>query len=242
MHCDSNSVKQNQTLVGLYSSAFAAANGFSVIPSNFEKATALFAARKSVKGTWIDDKDEYLAPDEQHPDYQQFVIDSLVYALFNNSSQQSSMRQVTYKNKKHDIKNEFFWMPKIRMQELAEKYDYDELYRDTKNSGNDRYVHNMLFIKSGSLMQANDVYSKLSPDAKRVLDMATELVEKSFGMRQVVSQQHPEYHLDCWDAGYAQLKLVWKDYHKLEFKAFRDAYKAFENRMRPLVYTLGFLQ
>ena len=241
-HNNGNSVRDNQTLVGLYSSAFSVHQGFSVIPANFEKATALFAARKVVKGTWIDDKDEYLAPNEQHTDYQQFATDSLVYALFNNSSQQSSMRQVTYKNKKHDIKNEFFWMPKIRMQELAEKHDYDELYRDTKNSGNDRYVHNMLFIKSGSLMQANDVYSKLSPDAKRVLDMATELVEKSFGMRQIVSQQHPEYHLDCWDAGYAQLKLVWKDYHKLEFKAFRDAYKAFENRMRPLVYTLGFLQ
>jgi hypothetical protein len=241
-HNNGNSVRDNQTLVGLYSSAFSVHQGFSVIPANFEKATALFAARKVVKGSWTNDKDEYLAPDEQHQDYQQFATDSLVYALFNNSSQQSSMRQVTYKNKKHDIKNEFFWMPKIRMQELAEKHDYDELYRDTKNSGNDRYVHNMLFIKSGSLMQANDVYSKLSPDAKRVLDMATELVEKSFGMRQVVSQQHPEYHLDCWDAGYAQLKLVWKDYHKLEFKAFRDAYKAFENRMRPLVYTLGFLQ
>ena len=238
---DSNNLMQ-QNVVFLASSVIGANGNKAITPTNFEKVMALFAARKMVASTWINQKDEYLAPNEQHSDYQQFATDSLVYALFNNASNQSSMRQVTYKNKKHDIKNEFFWMSKSRMQELAEKHDYDELYRDTKNSGNDRYVHNMLFVKSGSLMQANDVYSKLSPDAKRVLDMATELVEKSFGMRQVVSQQHPEYHLDCWDAGYAQLKLVWKDYHKMEFKAFRDAYKAFENRMRPLVYTLGFLQ
>lgn len=242
MHSDSNSVKQNQTLVGLYTSTFAAAHGFSVVVENFQKATSLFAARKTIKGTWINDKDEYLAPDEQHPDYQQFAYDSLVYSLFNNSSQQSSMRQVTYKGKKYDIKNEFFWLSKEKMLELAEEHGYDELYRDAKNSGNNRYIHNMLFVKSNSVLQTNDVYNKLSSDAKLVIDMATSLVEKSIRIRQLVSQQHPEYHLDAWDAGYAQLKLIWKEYFKDDFKAFRDAYKALEDRMRPLVYTLGFLK
>lgn len=118
------------------------------------------------------------------------------------------------------------------MLELAEEQGYDELYRDAKNNGNNRYVHNMLFVKT------SDIYNKLSPDAKTVLDMASALVEKFINIRQLVSQQHPEYHLDAWDAGYAQLKLIWKDY----FKAFRDAYKTLEDRMRPLVYTLGFLK
>ena len=29
-----------------------------------------------------------------------------------------------------------------------------------------------------------------------------------------------ENHLDSWDAGYAQLKLVWKEYFKDEFNEF----------------------
>jgi hypothetical protein len=48
-------------------------------------------------------------------------------------------------------------------------------------------------------------------------------------------------HLNSWDAGYAQLKLVWKEYFAEEFKEFRQLYKTLEDRMRPLVYELGFL-
>lgn len=237
-----NSIYKNGTDVFITSSCSSVANGLSILSKNIQKTTALFAARKTIKGDWINDKDEYLAPDEQHPDYQQFVYDTLVYSLFNNSSQQSSMRQVSYKGKKHDIKNEFFWLSKEHMLKLAEDNSYDELYRDAKHNGNNRYVHNMLFVKTNSVLHENDVYNKLSPDAKAVLDMATALVDKSISIRQLVSQQHPEYHLDAWDAGYAQLKLVWKDYFKDDFKAFRDAYKVLEDRMRPLVYTLGFLK
>lgn len=238
---DSNNLMQ-QNVVFLASSVISANGNKAITAQNLQFVTSLFCARKAVKGTWLNDKDEYLAPDEQHPDYQQFVYDSLVYSLFNNSSQQSSMRQVVYKGKKHDIKNEFFWLSKEHMLKLAEDNSYDELYRDAKNNGNNRYVHNMLFVKTNSVLHENDVYNKLSPDAKAVLDMATALVDKSISIRQLVSQQHPEYHLDAWDAGYAQLKLVWKDYFKDDFKAFRDAYKVLEDRMRPLVYTLGFLK
>jgi hypothetical protein len=48
-------------------------------------------------------------------------------------------------------------------------------------------------------------------------------------------------HLNSWDAGYAQLKLVWKEYFSEDFKEFRQLYKNMEDRMRPLVYELGFL-
>jgi hypothetical protein len=48
--------------------------------------------------------------------------------------------------------------------------------------------------------------------------------------------------LNSWDAGYAQLKLVWKEYFQEEFKEFRQLYKNLEDRMRPLVYELGFLK
>jgi hypothetical protein len=75
---------------------------------------------------------------------------------------------------------------------------------------------------------------------KLILDKATELVEKSMELRQVMAND--ENHLDVWDAGYTQLKLVWKEYFQEEFKEFRQQYKALEDRMRPLVYELGFLK
>lgn len=106
-----NSIQVNQLNVSLFSSATPKGNsGQTISEDNFKKCTALFTARKIIKSDWINQKDEYLAPNELHPDYRQFELDSLVYSLFNNSSQQSSLRQVDYKDKKWDIKNEFFWL------------------------------------------------------------------------------------------------------------------------------------
>ena len=140
------------------------------------------------------------------------------------------MRQVDYKNRKHDIKNEFFWMSNSAIRELAVSNHYDELYRDTVNEPSERFVFNKLATV------------QLSPDASEVLNLATQLVLSSVNTRKTMSEESPEFHLDSWDAGYAQLKLVWKKFHADEFKKFRDSYKAMEDRMRPLVYELGFLK
>jgi hypothetical protein len=67
-------------------------------------------------------------------------------------------------------------------------------------------------------------------------------VKKSIDMRKLLSESNPDFHLDSWDAGYAQLKLVWKEYYKEEFNEFREKYKALEDRLRPMVYELGFLR
>ena len=117
------------------------------------------------------------------------------------------------------------------MKSLGNKHEYDNLYNDVRTDS-DRYVHKLLFGQER-------IYDKLSPDAKLVLDKATELVEKSIKLRQVMANN--ENHLDSWDAGYAQLKLVWKEYFKEDFQEFRKLYKNLEDRMRPLVYELGFL-
>lgn len=228
-----NNIESNSVNVSLFSTARSNRGGFSVIKENFHKVVSLFTARKSITPTWINCKDEYLAPNEEHELYEQFTHDSIVYSLFNNSSQQSSLRQITYKEKLWDIKNEFFWLSKNDIQQLAEENHYDELYKDSRTS-DERFVYKKLFEEG--------IYDKLSPDAKEVLDIATNLLKKSIGMRKIVSEEHPEYHLDSWDAGYAQLKLVWKEYYKDDFKVFRDKYKALEDRMRPLVYELGFLR
>jgi hypothetical protein len=198
---------------------------------NFIKSCSVFSSRKLIKGDWLNDKDEYLAPNEQHEQYNQFTYDAIIYSLFNNSSQQSSLRQVTYKNKLWDIKNEFFWMSKNEMLEISNTNNYSDLYNDARTDS-DRYVYKLLFGEER-------IYDKLSPDAKLVLDKATELVTKSIQMREIFATD--ENHLKSWDAGYAQLKLLWKEYYSDEFNQFRQLYKNLEDRMRPLVYELGFL-
>jgi hypothetical protein len=228
---NSNNVGGNRQHVALFTGTCSKAHGLSIIDKNIYKCLNLFTARKLIFGDWINDKDEYLTPNENHEQYEQFTNDSIVYSLFNNSSQQSSLRQVTYKNKLWDIKNEFFWISKDTMKSLGDKHGYDELYNDVRTDS-DRYVHKLLFGEER-------IYDKLSPDVKLVLDKATELVEKSMDVRKLISDD--TNHLNSWDAGYAQLKLVWKEYFSDDFKEFRQLYKNMEDRMRPLVYELGFL-
>jgi len=232
-HTAGNAIYKNSTDVGLYTSCNSNGNSHSLFKDNFSNSICGFCVRKTIQPTWENCKDEYLAPNEEHPLYEQFTYDSIVYSLFNNSSQQSSLRQVDYKGKKWDIKNEFFWMSKEEILDLAEENKYDEVYRDARTS-DDRFVFKMLFEEG--------IYEKLNTDAKKVIDMATDLTKKSFEMRELMSESKSEYHLDSWDAGYAQLKLVWKEYFKDEFKEFRTAYKDLESRMRPLVYELRFLR
>ena len=118
------------------------------------------------------------------------------------------------------------------MMEWANKEGYDALYKDAK-AGEDRYVYRELI---------DGLYDKLSPDAREILEAANALLKKSISMRKFMSEDYPEYHLDSFDAGYAQLKLVWKEYFKKEYEEFRELYKEFEMRMSCLVYEIGYLR
>jgi len=226
-----NSVYDNATFVFLLSECSSRSHGLSITKENFSKVCSLFTARKAIKSEWYNQKDEYFAPNESHPQWEQFTKDAIVYALFNNSSQQSSLRDIDYKEKKWDIKNEWFFMDKQEMLDLAEENGCDEMYKDAKTS-TERFVAKKL----------DEVYNDLSNEAKTVLDMAKELTRNSMGMRKMMAEQDSSLHLDSWDAGYAQLKLVFKAYFPDEFKAFRDAYKVLEQKMIPMVYELEFLK
>jgi hypothetical protein len=172
-----------------------------------------------------------MAPDENSELYHNFTLDSVILSLFNNASTQASLRQITYKEETWNTKNEFFWMSKAEMTELGEQINYNELYNDVRTDS-DRYVYKLLFGNNG-------IYDQLSQEAKDVLDSATNLVRHSFAMRRNFADNIN--HLNSWDAGYAQLKLLWKEYFPEQFKEFRAKYKVLEDKMRPMVYELGFL-
>lgn len=233
-HNNANSIQYNPTYVGLYSMSFASAHGLPVLKENFTRCTAMFTARKLIDGNWINDKDEYLAPNENHQDYKRFEADSIVYSLFHNSSNQTSMRQITYKGKLYDIPNEFFWMSKDTMMDLANEHHDDFMFNDARTTSKERYVF--------TLLQKPEVSQYLSDTAKQLLSMATDMTIKSMKYRTLFESDHPDYHIHTWDAGYYQLKNLWKEYLPEDFKKFRELFKSFGNELRPMVYSLGFLR
>lgn len=226
-----NNVQFNDSYVGLFSTSFGNGHGHGISKDNFTRCTSAFAARKLIESNWINDKDEYLAPDETNPDYHKFEMDSVIYSLFNTSSNQSSLRNVEYKGKTWNIKNEFFFISKDEMMKLANENKNTECYNDARTS-NERYVYEFI-VKH---------WEEFSDDAKEVYNKAKELVEKSFKYREMLNEEEPKYQINNWDAGWYQIKGLLKAYMPNELKEFNELYKKFSNRLRPMVYELGFLK
>ena len=201
----------------------------SILPENFYKVVSLFSARKLIMPNWINSKDEYLAPDESNPKFKEFVNDSVIYSLFESASNQSTLRNMEYKNKKWNIKNEFFWMSREEIMNLADKNNNEYCYDDAITS-TDRFVYKYLQKIT------------LSPEAQAVLDYANKLVRDSFKYRDMFNSDFPDYQINNWDCGYYQLKALWKEYMPEEFAEFRALYNKLADKMRPMVYELGFLK
>lgn len=198
--------------------------------SNFDRCVAGFAARLICDKNAYNQFDEFLKPDESHSKFNEFINDSLVYCLFSCKSYQSSLRNVEFKGKMYNIHNNFFWMSRSEIEDLADQCNLDDVYVDA-HTALDRFVYKKL---QGL---------ELSKEAQAVLDKASEFLKKSFKFRKLFSSEHPEYQLDkCWDAGWYQVKGLLKEYMKEELKEFNGLVKTLGDKMRPMVYELGFLK
>jgi hypothetical protein len=228
--CEGDTVESNPSSVFIISGPSYRNRGVNINKSNFLYITSYFSARKSISCDWKNQKDSYIFNESQISD--ENLYDTIVYSLFNSSSSQCAVSSIIIKDVEYKIKNEFFWISSNQMKELGDTKGYDLLYNDARIS-QDRYVYKLLFGEER-------LYDRLSNDAKKVLNKATELVNNSIEIRQNIAND--ENNLNSWDAGYAQLKELWKEYFPNEFKEFRELYKKLENKMKERTYNLEFLK
>jgi hypothetical protein len=120
-------------------------------------------------------------------------------------------------------------MGKDEIETLANENNNDECYADAHTS-TDRYVYTIL----------NGI--ELSAEAQAVLGKARELTIKSFPYRSLFNEEHPEYQVNNWDCGWYQIKAICKEYLSEDLKEFGELYKKLADKMRPMVYELGFLK
>jgi len=228
-----NNVEYNTQYVSLLSGTSSCANGYSYNESNFTRCTALFTARRVIKGNWVNWADEYIAPNESNPRYKEFENDSIIFSIFESKSNQSSLRNITYRHNQYDIKNEFFFMKKDDILALADENGYDHTFDDCKASS-ERYVADLLFNKG--------LYENLSSEAKEVLDKAIDMTRNTFSRREQFDDENSKYQIMNWDCGYYQLKELWKVYCPNDFKEFRESFKKLQDKLIPMVYELVFLK
>lgn len=227
-----NSVQDNATAVGLFSLAYSNANGLYLYPDNFMRAMALFAARKIIKHTWINNCDEYCAPTpevEASDEFKQFAADSLILALFHPANNCTAVRGIPFKGGEVDVHNNMFWETPEYMRELADREHCPEVYNDLRGVSGDPYVSTMMRVPMGV-------------EAKALIDAGNDLLAISMEKREMFSRLHPEYHLNAWDAGYFQLKHLWREHYKEEHDELSRLRKELEKSLIPRVYSLGFLR
>ena len=151
-----------------------------------------------------------------------FRNDAFIYSIFGNYC-------CSVKIGNDQLKNEFFWMSKSEIESLALKYDNDDCFNDA-HSSSERFVYTKL----------QDI--SLSPEAQAVMDKANDIVRKSFKYRTQFNKEHPEYQINNWDCGFYQIKKLCKEYMPELLNEFKEVYKVLADKMRPMVYELGFLK
>lgn len=225
---NSNNVDTNAQGVILFSAEgkMGGASMVSILPENFDRCISLFAVRRLIECDWQNWTDEYLAPNTDSPLWNEFVNDSLIYSLFESKSNQSSLRNVEYKGKTWNIKNEWFWRSAAEMTEKANACGNDDMYNDARVSS-DRYVYTKL---QGIT---------LSKEAQAVLDKANEILDATMKRRIVFNEEHPEYQVNNFDCGWYQIKAMAT---KEELREFKVLFDKLADKMRPMVYELGFLK
>ena len=220
--CPGNDVQNNGATFINSNCSYNAGGSHFITESNYEDCVSVLAARNLISTNWVIDKDEYMQPNENIPEYKQYIKDAVVYTIFGN--------QKSYRGE-NGYNNEFFWMSKQEMLDLAEKYNNDYTYEDALNS-EERFVY----------LKLQEIKDDLSLEAKAVLDKAIDLVKSSFQYREMFNESHPEYQINNWDCGFYQIKELLKEFMPNELKTFRTLHKQLGDKIRQQVYELGFLK
>ena len=210
-------VQYSEKYIGLYSFGFGAGQGFSITPNNLLRAVATFSIRRSVYEDmssagrlWCNWESIFRAPSGTLSDDDTFLIDCLVYSLFDHKARQTSLRDYDYNGSTYTIVNEFFPWSRDSIKELAISAikdkgltDFRDVERDiTQHGKKERLVHTTL--------EKAKKEGHLSTEAQSLLDASWKLVEESFNDRTTHAEDFPRYQSANWDAGWLQIRsMLW---------------------------------
>ncbi len=254
---NANCPQQNQ-VVFFTSSCGSAANGLSVLAGDgWRRAIALYSARKLIAGDWINDKDEYLAPQTEKEGYEQWVDDCHVYALLHSSNNMSAMRGVEYKGQTYNIHNHFFFLTRQEALDLYGSHKQARaFYRDAKSNPIPYEKEIELEDVTPKWRKNGDPYFSyvlptlnLSELAKEILADLTNLFVESFALRSktdhvVERGKSTDLHLGAWDAGIYQHKKLWytDPVLKARWDVLREKHSRLGKSLEHGVKTYGFLK
>ena len=218
-----NSVVLNAQEVALFSAPYRTANGFNLLPENFDRAVSGFAARRLVVDNVWNHQDCYMAPDTEHHKYAEWQKDCYIFSMFESKSNQTSIKGEV-DGEAYDFVNNFY--------PFTKKETYEILGLDWKQNSKEE----TRFIRSSGKLD------NLTAEGQKVLDDFKACLSASAKARPEYAKAHPELQVARWDCGWRQLKGLFADACPDEFATLKADFKALKDKMLPLVYELGFLK
>lgn len=217
-----SNVQQSGKFCQILSMAGAHPGGTTLQNDNFVNSMVAFSIRKSwweiiseQDLLWVRDKDIFSAPTQSFQDseeWKSFSNECVIYSLFASGSNQTSLREYGYNNKKWNIKNEFFWISKEKINELAIKNNNVKIQQDIVDQ-KESFVY--------SWLRENE--EKITPEGNALLEISTKILEESFKYRDAYCYEEPKYQLNTWDSGWLQI-------YKMCFS--RDSLPAAKNNIK----------
>lgn len=216
---NSNDLQNSGTLTALFSSVYSAGNGFHITPGNLEKAAVVFCVRRLIKPTWLNDRDQFLQPTQPLTD--EFKTDCLIWMLFNGSNLTAGADGLEWNGKTWSLVNHF--IP----------------FSETEVNAPDRFESDFMVQYLAD--------TTLSAEAIAVLDAGRVLWQAYFADTDVRTVRD-EYKLNRSDVGWYQIRNALKkrnesgDAEPVSFVTFEKAYEALTEKLRPQVFSSGFLR
>lgn len=219
MYCGVNDLQHAEQQTIIYSSVYSGGHGFYITRENLWQAAIIFSARRLVAPTWLNDRDQFLQPTGELTE--EFKDDCLVWMLYNRCQRTASANDLEWNDKKWSIVNHF--IPYTESEVGApERFESDFMVK---------YMAGKIF----------------SLEAQVVLEAGKNLW-KAYYEHTDPHTVREELKLNRADVGWYQIRNALKkrnesgDYPPVSFTEFESAYKLFTEKLRPQVYTLGFLK
>ncbi len=219
MRCSVNDVQHAAQHTALFSSVFGDGHGFYITPENLWQAAIVFAVRRIIKPTWINDRDQFLQPNQELSD--EFKNDCLIYLLFNGSNLTASANELEWNGKKWSIINHFIPFTEKEV-DAPSRFESDFMVQYLKNK-------------------------KCSKEAQAVLEAGRDLW-KAYFVEKDDYKVREELKLNRSDVGWYQIRHALKkrnenpdDFKFVSFAAFETAYKNLTDKLHPQVFEFGFL-
>jgi hypothetical protein len=186
---------------------------------NLWQAAVVYSVRRLIKPTWLNDRDQFLQPTEPLTD--EFKTDCLLWMLFNGSNLTAGADGLEWSGKTWSLVNHFIPFTEAEVN-APDRFESDFMVQ---------YLADRT----------------LSPEAQAVLDAGRTLWQAYFAHTDVRTVRD-EFKLNRPDVGWYQIRNALKkrnesgDTVPVNFAPFEAAYEALTLKLRPQVYSLGFLR